>query len=186
MYFSERRLMGKNVNGLASLAHGGLQIHQYHGRAKRAKGGGYFVTSMYITQQMSSLGGGIQGISPRQTLTNSRSSSDVIARKIIVKAWNNPYATGVVNGRSRVSSPFPTVYNITDYLARKNYVCNIPNPIQETRHRMKHNMGSIIQNCDGTGIPCSNGNTKFVADSSLYTTFKNQRAVNWGYNDRSR
>lgn len=130
-----------------------------------------------------SLGGGIQGISPRQTTRGYKNSDDVMTRKIIIKAWNNNYASGSVNGHSRATSPFTAVYNITDFLSRKNYVCNVPNPIQETRYRLKNNMGSIISNCDGTGVPCSNTNTKYVSDSSLYTTYKRQMAVNQNYND---
>jgi hypothetical protein len=129
------------------------------------------------------LGNGIQGISPKQTINTTKNSEDVMTRKVIIKSWNNNYASGTVNGRKRVSSPFTAVYNITDFLSRENYVCNVPNPIQETRHRLKGNMGSIINNCDGTGIPCSNTNTKFVADSSLYTRYKHQEAVNKNYND---
>ena len=99
------------------------------------------------------------------------------------QSWNNPYARGNVNGYSRISSPFTAVYNISDYLSRQNYVCNVPNPIQPTRYRLKSNMGSIINNCDNTGIPCSNTNTKYVSDSSLYTTYKKQKAINNNYND---
>jgi hypothetical protein len=130
-----------------------------------------------------SLGGGIQGISARQTTRSNKSSQDVMTRRIIVRSWNNPNASGVINGRSRITSPFPAVYNQTDFLSRKNYVCNVPNPIQETRVRLKSNMGSIINNCDGTGIECANTNTKFVPDSSLYTTYKRQMATNQNYND---
>jgi len=126
------------------------------------------------------LGGGLNGISTKQTTRSYRDSQDVITRKIVVKSWNSAPS---INGYKRVSSPFPTVYNIADYLARKNYVCNVPNPIQETRHRLKSNMGSIINNCDNTGVACANTNTKFVPDSSLYTTFKKQQALNQNYND---
>lgn len=128
----------------------------------------------------SNLGGGVNGISTKQTTRSFRDSQDVITRKIVVKSWNSQ---STINGLKRVSSPFPTIYNITDFLARKNYVCNVPNPIQESRHRLKSNMGSIINNCDGTGVACANTNTKFVPDSSLYTTFRRQRAINQNYND---
>lgn len=131
----------------------------------------------------STLGNGIQGISPKQTINTTKNSEDVLTRKVIIKSWNNNYAAGKVNNRSRISSPFTAVYNISDFLSRKNYVCNVPNPIQETRHRLKGNMGSVINNCDGSNIPCSNTNTKFVADSSLYTRYKRQSAVNINYND---
>jgi len=130
-----------------------------------------------------SLGGGVQGKSPVQIKRGFKNSNDVMTRKVIIKSWNNNYASGKVNGYSRVTGPFTAVYNITDFLSRKNYVCNVPNPIQESRHKLKSNMGSIISNCDGTGIPCSNTNTKYVSDSSLYTTYRRQMAVNQNYND---
>ena len=130
-----------------------------------------------------SLGGEINGKSSVQTGNGYKTSDDVMTRKKILKSWNNQYASGKVNGLSRKTSPFPSVYNITDFLSRKNYVCNVPNPIQETRYRLKGNMGSIINNCDGTGVPCSNTNTKYVSDSSLYTTYRRQSAVNQNYND---
>jgi len=130
-----------------------------------------------------SLGGGIQGKAPIQTRRGYKNSEDVMTRKIIMKSWNNGYASGKVNGYSRITSPFTAVYNITDFLSRKNYVCKVPNGIQETRYRLKGNMGSIINNCDETGIPCSNTNTKYVSDSSLYTTYRRQMAVNQNYND---
>ena len=46
-------------------------------------------------------------------------------------------------------------------------------------------MGSIMKNCDGTGVPCSNTNTRFVPDSSDYTKYRKQRAMNQNYNDAS-
>jgi hypothetical protein len=39
--------------------------------------------------------------------------------------------------------------------------------------------------CDGTNVPASSCNVKFVADSSDYVTYKKQRAVNVNYNDKS-
>jgi hypothetical protein len=130
-----------------------------------------------------SLGGGIQGLSTKQTKKGYKTNDDIMTRRIIVKSWNNPFASGEVNGRKRATSAFPAVYNRTDFLSRKNYVCNVPNPIQETRTRLKSNMGSIINNCDGSGIACANTNTKYVPDSSLYTTYKRQMVTNQNFND---
>ncbi len=129
------------------------------------------------------LGGGVQGLSTKQTKKGYKTNEDILTRRIIVKSWNNPFATGTVNGRNRITSPFPAIYNRTDFLSRKNYVCNVPNPIQESRTILKSNMGSIINNCDGSGIPCANTNTKYVPDSSLYTTYKRQMVTNQNYND---
>ena len=43
--------------------------------------------------------------------------------------------------------------------------------------------GSMIDNCDGTNIPSSTCNVKWVADSSDYTKFRKQQAYNRNYND---
>jgi hypothetical protein len=130
------------------------------------------------------LGGGRQGISPMQTATSKRDSSDVVARKIVVKSWNNPYAVGNVNGYGRAVSEFKAVTNIGDYLSRKNFACgNIPTPIQPNNVAWRSRIGSVIKTCDTTGIPPSNANTKFVPDSSDYITYKRQRAMARTYND---
>ena len=130
------------------------------------------------------LGGGIQGMSPSQTNTSKRDSSDVTARKVIVKSWNNPYAVGTVNGYGRAVSEFKAVTNIGDFLSRKNYTCgNIPTPIQPNNVAWRSRIGSVIKKCDNTGIPSSNANTKFVPDSSDYIKYKKHRAMASTYND---
>jgi hypothetical protein len=122
----------------------------------------------------------IQGISPKQTINNYKDSESALIRKVIRNSWNNEYATGVVNSKKRAASEFKTIGNITDFLSRKNYACGyIPTPSQH------FNIGSIIKNCDGSGVPCSNANTKFVPDSSEYIKYKRQRAFNRNYNDNS-
>ena len=134
---------------------------------------------------MANLGGTKQGISPQQTVTNYRSGNDSMIRKVLRNSWNGPYATGKVNGYQRAVSEFKAVSNIGDYLNRQNYACNVPNGIQSNHVMWRSRVGSIIQKCDQTGIPCSNANTKFVPDSSDYTTYKKQRAYNQLYNDSS-
>jgi hypothetical protein len=130
------------------------------------------------------LGGGIQGISPVQTNTSKRDSSDVVSRKVVVKAWNNPYAVGTVNGRGRAIGEFRAVTNTGDFLSRQHYSCgNIPTPVQPNNVAWRSRIGSIIKNCDNTGIPCSNANVKFVPDSSLYTRYKRERQAARTYND---
>jgi len=125
------------------------------------------------------------GISPIQTINNFKDSTNVMMRRVLRKSWNNPYATGKVNNMSRVITPFRAVNNLGDFLARPNYVCGGPNPTQRSRSFYQGRIGSIISRCDGTGIPASSCNTKFVADSSDYTTFKKQRASVQNYNDVS-
>jgi len=128
------------------------------------------------------LGGGFNGVSPKQTINNNKGSEMVMTRKVLRDSWNTSYATGKVNGINRRIGEFRAVNNIGDFLSRKNYVCNIPNP-QSTSFNGRNRIGSIINNCDATKIPCSNTNTKFVPDSSDYIKYRKQRAINQNYND---
>jgi len=131
------------------------------------------------------LGGAIQGKSPKQTITNYKGSDQVMSRKLVVKSWNNAYATGLVNGKSRVTTPFRAVNNSGDYLGRVHYSCGGPNPTNADKPGWKSRIRNMFSNCDGTGIPASSTNTKFVADSSEYSKFRKNRAINLNYNDSS-
>ena len=113
---------------------------------------------------MTSLGGGFQGISAKQTLTNYKDSEQTSARDIVRRSWNTAFATGTVNTYKRRVTPFRAVNNSGDFLLRKNYDSNGANP-------------------DSTGIPSANTNPKFVADSSDYIRYKKQVSVNRNYND---
>lgn len=129
------------------------------------------------------LGGPYNGYSGKQTVTNFKDSEQTTTRSVLRNAWNTPYATGVVNGHKRVITPFRAVNNLGDFLARQNYVCGGPNQVNASKPGMKSRIGSIISNCDGTGVPASNCNPRFVSDSSDYVRFKKQQAMNRNYND---
>jgi hypothetical protein len=132
---------------------------------------------------MSNLGGGIPGISPVQTTNSFKNSGDVMSRRIIRNSWNGAYASGKVNGKNRLITPFRAVNNSGDFLGRVNYVCGGPNQVNANKPGWKGHIGSIISRCDGTGVPSSTCNVKFVADSSDYITYKRQNAVSKTYND---
>jgi hypothetical protein len=129
------------------------------------------------------LGGGIQGISPKQTMTSYKTSEHTALRHILRSGWNTNYARGNVNGLNRVTTPFRAINNSGDFLGRVNYVCGGPNQVNASRPGRKSIIGSIISQCDNTNIPSSTCNVKFVADSSDYTRFKHQQAFNRTYND---
>jgi hypothetical protein len=84
-----------------------------------------------------------------------------------------------------VITPFRAVNNSGDFLARQQYSCGGPNPTNADKPGWKSRIRNMFSNCDGTGIPPSSTNVKFVADSSDYSKFKKQRAVNLNYNDKS-
>ena len=132
---------------------------------------------------MSNLGGGFKGISPKQTVNNYKDSSQVMTRRVLSNSWNGAYASGTVNGYKRVTTPFRAVNNLGDFLARPDYICGGPNQVNASKPGMKGRIGSIISQCDGTGIPSSTCNVKFVPDSSDYITYKKQRAIGQTYND---
>ena len=126
----------------------------------------------------------IPGISIKQTINNYKDSETTMTRRLLRSSWNGAYATGTVNGQKRKIGEFKAVSNIGDFLSRKNYACgNIPNPTQPSNVTWRSKIGSIIKSCDGSNIPCSNSNTKFVPDSSEYTKYKRQRSYNQNYND---
>lgn len=134
----------------------------------------------------SNLGGGpYRGYSPIQTLTNSRDSESTMTRRVLRDGWNTNYARGQVNGKNRVTTPFRAVNNSGDFLGRVQYNSGGSNQVNASRPGYKGNIGSLWTNTDGTGVPASTCNTKFVADSSDYITFKKQQAINRNYNDLS-
>jgi len=132
----------------------------------------------------SNLGAGpFNGYSPNQTVTNYKSSEDALTRRVLRRGWNTQYATGVVGNRNRITTPFRAVNNMGDFLSRVDYSCGGPNPAHTNIPGNSRSIGSIPQECDGTGIAPSSCNVKFVPDSSDYIKFKKQRAVNYVYND---
>jgi hypothetical protein len=134
---------------------------------------------------MSQLGGGVNGISPKQSITNYKDSSQTLIRKVVTKSWNTSYATGTYNNTKGNTTPFRAINNSGDFLSRVNYQCGGPNPTNVDRYKRKSNIGSMFNRCDGTNIPASSCNVKFVADSSDYITYRKQRAINQNYNDIS-
>jgi len=129
------------------------------------------------------LGGPYQGYSPQQTISNYKDSEMVMTRRVLRQSWNTPYAVGNVKNKSRITTPFRAVNNLGDYLGRQNYSCGGPNQVNADKPGRKSLIGSMPVMCDGTGIPPSSCNTRFVSDCSDYTKFKKQNAINYNYND---
>ena len=127
------------------------------------------------------LGGPFNGYSGKQTVTNYKDSEQTMSRRVLRSAWNTRYASGTVNGKDRVITPFRAVNNLGDFLSRTNYVCGGPNQVNKSKPGLR--IGSIISACDATGVEGSTCNPKFVPDSSDYIRFKKQQAMNKNYND---
>ena len=132
----------------------------------------------------SNLGGPRQGHSPQQTLLNYKDSTITSMRGVLRRGWNTQYAAaGKVQGLERIQTPFRAVNNSGDYLSRKNYQCGDSSPSDAMKAGKGRRFGSMIDKCDGTNIPSSTCNVKWVADSSDYTKFRKQQAHNRNYND---
>ena len=130
------------------------------------------------------LGGGpYNGWSPVQTIGNEKTSEQVMSRRILVKSWNTSYANGTYNGHKRVVTPFRAVNNLGDFLQRQNYICGGPNQVNADKPGWKGRIGSIISQCDNTGVPSSTCNVKYVPDSSDYIKFKKLQSQNHNFND---
>jgi len=138
---------------------------------------------MSVSVASNNLGGPFQGYSPVQTINNHKDGEQTVIRGILRRSWNTMNANDNINGKSRVVTPFRAVNNLGDYLARQNYTCGGPNPINSRADLRGLSAGSILSRCDGTNVAGSSCNPKFVPDSSDYITFKKQRAINANYND---
>jgi hypothetical protein len=129
------------------------------------------------------LGGPFNGYSPVQTIVNEKTSEQVMMRRVLRKGWNTAYASGTYNGNNRIVTPFRAVNNLGDFLQRDTYVCGGPNQVNASKPGWKGRIGSIISQCDGTGVPSSTCNVKYVPDSSEYIKYRKLRANNQNYND---
>uniref|UniRef100_A0A6C0DQ55 Uncharacterized protein n=1 Tax=viral metagenome TaxID=1070528 RepID=A0A6C0DQ55_9ZZZZ len=129
------------------------------------------------------LGDGIQGISPIQTINNYKDSEQSMIRRKLRTSWNNVNSQESINEIPRIITPYRAVNNLGDYLSRQAYVCGGSNQVNASKPGWKSRIGSIISQCDETGIAAGAGNQRFVSDSSDYITYKKQLAVQKGYND---
>lgn len=144
------------------------------------------MSAIGATINPTTLGGGpYQGWSPKQTVLNYKSNANVIDRKLVVRAWYTPAATGQINGYNRVTTPFRAVNSSGDFLARMYYNCGGANQVNVKRPGLggKGVINAGVQLCDTTGVPAANTNTRFVPDSSDYTKYRRLRSVNRNFND---
>jgi hypothetical protein len=126
----------------------------------------------------------IRGIMPPATVDVDKSYENYEnVRFTLRNAWNTKYTQ-----TTKAVTPFRAVTNSGDILSRVAYSCGGPSQASQSRPGLfgiKGQIGSIKSKCDGSGIPPSTCNVKYVYDSSNYTTFLKQQATNKNYNDIS-
>jgi len=133
------------------------------------------------------LGGGIRGYIAQQTIDTDNDATYAQTRFTLRDSWNTTYVTQLGN-QKRVITPFRAVTNSGDILSRKNYSCGGSTQTFQSRPGMnglRQRFGSVMSNCDNSGVPAAACNGKFVYDSSDYITYLKQKAVNKNYNDYS-
>ena len=136
-----------------------------------------------------SLGGGIPGFSAQQLVDTQRGYEEYMNdRDIVVEGWNTNYLREKISYSgepARAVTPFRAVNNAGDLLSRKYYSCGGPCQTFQSRPGMfglKGKFGHIALRCDGTGVEPASCNTKYVYDSSDYSRYLKQKAINKNYN----
>jgi hypothetical protein len=135
----------------------------------------------------STLGGGIPGV-VAQTISNVYNNSEYANSRFYLRnGFNTSYGREkTLQGvPAKINSPFRLSMNAGDPLSRRYYSCGgSPAQIKRPQNNgLKHLYGNIQNICDGTGIQPANCNGKWVYDSSDYTRYRKNYAMNKTYNN---
>jgi hypothetical protein len=146
-------------------------------------------------------GRAIQGYMPQQVVgTDKRYNEFEQIRFTLRDAWNTTYPSQLKNSNLKqpITTPFRAVTNSGDLLSRENYSCGGSCQSFQSRPNVKglrQHFGAVQATCIPSAIystlqlndkiPAAACNVKYVYDSSDYTTYLKQRAVNKNYNDLS-
>ena len=140
-------------------------------------------------------GGGIQGWMPQQTQLVDKSYPNYEQIRFTLKqAWNTHYRGQGVS--QPMCGPFRAVNNAGDLLSRNSYSCGGTCQTYQSRpglHGLRGKFGAVSTSCVPSvtynslqlldTVPAGACNGKYVYDSSDYTRFRKQEAVNKNYND---
>jgi hypothetical protein len=163
--------------------------------------GGSNVAFSIFARSIKSPGGAIKGWMPQQTQNVDKTYPEFEQiRWTLKEAWNTKYRGQLRrNGlKQSITTPFRAVNNAGDLLSRDNYSCGGTCQTPQSRpglHGLKTHFGSVQSSCIPSAtysslqllnnVPAAACNVKYVYDSSDYTTYLKQRAVNKNYNDYS-
>ena len=163
--------------------------------------GGSNVAFSIFARSLKSPGGAIQGWMPQTTQNVDKTYPEFEQiRWTLKEAWNTTYPSQLRRNKLKksITTPFRAVNNAGDLLSRDNYSCGGTCQTPQSRpglHGLKTHFGSVQSSCIPSAtysslqllnnIPAAACNVKYVYDSSDYTTYLKQRAVNKNYNDYS-
>jgi hypothetical protein len=146
------------------------------------------------------LGGGFQGYMPQAVITTEKGSygsNDFDTMRFTLReAWNTKYPSQLKAAKKKaIITPFRAVNNSGDLMSRENYVCGGGCQTFQSRpgmYGLNQRFGSTSKSCTGTfyseyqiapSIPSATCNVKYVYDSSDYTRYLKESALNKNYND---
>lgn len=127
---------------------------------------------------------------PQHLITDVMTSSWSRNRYVVRRGWNGALGGSTVTGtngttRGIAVTPFRAVNNAGDPLVRENYSCGGPTQTNASKPGLKNLIGHITKVCDNTTIENASCNVKYVYDSSNYSRFKKEQALNRNYNDNT-
>jgi len=144
-------------------------------------------------------GGAIKGYMPPSINKVDKDYQEFEQIRVVLKeAWNTRYPAQLrrSNLKTTITTPFRAVNNAGDILSRLNYSCGGSCQSFQSRpgmHGLRTRFGSIQSTCIPSAfysnlqldsrIPAAACNVRYVYDSSDYTTYLKQKAVNKNYND---
>lgn len=147
----------------------------------------------------SKLGGGIPGQSAPK-FGNALVGGEVAKNRAILRRAfrNNNIKVGNNVVGKKNCGPFRSALSLGDGLTRLNKSCGGSNQVKSSSSMSGVRLGDGLssndcslsitlngENVSTTDLPLESGNSKFVSDSSSFTTFKTLEGVNKTYNDKS-
>jgi hypothetical protein len=146
------------------------------------------VASQFLVANKKNSGGAIRGYMPPTTQNVEKRYHEYEHIRFILKnSWNTSYPGQLRrdNVSKPIVTPFRAVNNAGDLLSRKDYSCGGASQTPQSRpglYGLKTSMGHNQNDCDGTGIPPATCNVKYVYDSSDYSRYLKQMAIQKNFN----
>ena len=148
------------------------------------------MASVFVIDK-NSPGGAIKGYMPQTTVKVDKDYKEYEQIRFTLKqSWNTTYPSQLTKSNKKaIITPFRAVNNAGDLLSREYYSCGGPCQTFQSRpglHGLKNHFGHIADTCDYEGgVPPASCNVKYVYDSSDYSRYLKERAINRNYNNSS-
>ena len=159
------------------------------------------VAFTFLARDPKNSGRAINGYMPQSVINvDKRYPEFEQIRYTLRNAWNTTYPSQLRRNKikSSITTPFRAVNNAGDLLSRENFSCGGTCQSFQSRpglRGLRVRFGATSISCTPSAayntlqlnvdVPSATCNVKYVYDSSDYTTYLKQRAVNKNYNDLS-